>query len=241
MKKVLIWSRRLLALLLVLLGAAWIFADASQWLLRWRAEGMLADIQSLKVNQSTSAQGQSLLRKWSHWGEIQTYCREGTCQHFVILRHILPTILQGNPDRNAINCLPILIDFIGLRSAGVGAGFSEENGVVTEKGFSEMVHVPVRDWYLRGDAYVPDLVVSANEVHKFGDHEEYYVRPSQPFRLARYMKGPYGVIVKFKPEESTSEQAALMNFQFSCITQLVPCRSERDILPEGWQLLQEKY
>ncbi len=227
---------------MLLISVAWILGEASQWMFRWRAERMLAGVQSLKVNQSSSAEGQSLLLKWSHLGEVQTYCHDDACSHFVIVRHVLPKILQGNSDENTNNSLPMLIDLIGLRSAVVGAGFSEKYGVVTEKGFSEDVYLPVRNWFARGGAYVPDLVVSANEVSKFHDfEEEYYVGPSHPFRMAHYMKGPYGVIVKFKPDETMPEQAALMNFQFSCITQFFPCRSEREILPEGWQLLQEKY
>jgi len=242
MKIVLLWFRRLVAAVLLLLGAAWIFAEGLQWLLRWRAEKLLADVQSLQVNHSTSAEVQALLNKWSRWGETQTSCREDTCEYFLTMRHFLPTVLRGNADEEANNWLPMLTDLIGLRSAIAGAGFSAEHGVVTAKGFSLMVHLPVRDWFLRGGAYVPDLAVSSSEVSKFRDYEDkYYVRQSHPSRMARSMKGPYGMLINFKPEESAAEKAALMNFQFSCLTQFFPCRSEREILPEGWQMLEERY
>jgi hypothetical protein len=97
-------------------------------------------------------------------------------------------MLQGNPDKKVPRWLPTVIDIIGLRSAAVGAGFTEEHGVVTEKGFSVEVGLPVREWFNRGGAYVPELAVSADEVSKFRDIEEkFYVRPSHPSRIARYM------------------------------------------------------
>jgi hypothetical protein len=55
------------------------------------------------------------------------------------------------------------------------------------------------------------------------------------------MKGPYGVMVRFKPDESPAEQAALMDFHLSCITKFFHCHSEREILSEGWQMLDERY
>lgn len=103
-----------------------------------------------------------------------------------------------------------------------------------------MVGIPVRNWYLRGGAYVPELAVSSNEVSGFHDFEkEAYSQPSYPFRIARRMKGPYGVIVKFTQDESTVEQAALMDFRFDCMTRLIPCKDESEILAEGSKLLHE--
>jgi hypothetical protein len=203
---------------------------------------MLVAVKSLKVGQTTSAEAQSLFRKWGRWGEIQTYCREDTCQYFVRIWHILPAVFRADPEEKGRYWLPTVIDRVGLRSAAVGAGFTEERGVVTAKEFWEEVGLPVREWYVRGGAYVSDLVVSADEVSKFrDDEEEIYLRPSHPFRIARNMKGPYGVMVKFKPDEAPAEKAALMDFHFSCITKFSPCHSEREILPEGWQMLDVRY
>jgi hypothetical protein len=241
MKNILIWSRWAVVATILLLGSAWAFEYVAQWLLRLHGQTMLADIRSLKVGQSTSADAHRLLRKWGRWGEIQTSCHGDTCQHLVVARHTLPSMVHGNPYEGANNSLPMLIDLTGLRSAAVSAGFSEQNGVVTEKGFSEDVDLPARDWYVREGAYVPDLLVSANAVSKFRDYErESYVGASHPSRIARSMKGPWGLIVKFIPDESSSEQSALMDFRFSCITQFFPCQSEREVLPEGWQMVRQQ-
>ncbi|MGD0096558.1 MAG: hypothetical protein ABSB60_08685 [Terracidiphilus sp.] len=49
------------------------------------------------------------------------------------------------------------------------------------------------------------------------------------------------MMVKFKTDEILAEKSALMEFQFLCITQLFPCRSEREILPADWLMLDARY
>jgi hypothetical protein len=44
----------------------------------------------------------------------------------------------------------------------------------------------------------------------------------------------------FAIDEDPREQALLMDFRFTCITQIRPCRDVADILPEGWRTLQEE-
>jgi hypothetical protein len=112
-----------------------------------------------------------------------------------------------------------------------------EHGIVTRKWFLEQVRLPVRVWYLRDGAYVPDLAVSSRESTQLPNIKG-YPRPD-PYRMARNMRGPYGVVVWFMPQEESDEKAALMNFRFSCITRFSPCLREDEILPEGWRILQE--
>jgi hypothetical protein len=149
-------------------------------------------------------------------------------------------MLRGDPSDGALNLLPRTVDHLGLRSEGVGIGLTTEHGVVTRREFGEIVGLPVEDWYLRDGAYVPELDVWSGEAVKFRDFDQRYVSPAHPFRIVRNQKGPYGVLVAFRPEESSSEQSALMNFQFSCLTQFSSCRSECDILREGWQMLKDQ-
>jgi len=240
MKKILIWARRFLFALLLLLGAAWVFAEASQWLLRYRAQKLFTDIRTIEVNRSSSTEAEAILSKWSRYGTTISNCDGDLCRSSLIIRHLVPAVLRGVPGEEAWNLLPRLVDHLGLRNEGVGIGFTTEHGIVTRKEFGEMVALPVEDWYIRDHAYVPDLDVWTGEAAKFHDYELRRVSTSHPFRMVRNQKGPYGVLVTFKPEEDPSEKAALMNFQFSCMTQFFPCRSEREILPEGWQMLQEQ-
>ena len=121
-----------------------------------------------------------------------------------------------------------------------GAGVNTENGVIVQRSYAEEVQLPVRDWYLRGGAYVPSLAVSAGENDRFRSPRDLEnINPSHPFRNAWRYKGPYGLGVAFTTQETKSERDRLMDFRFSCITQFVPCGNEREILPEGAPLLVE--
>lgn len=150
-------------------------------------------------------------------------------------------MFRGDPNEESKSWLLTTMDHIGLRSAQVGGGFNLEHGVVTQKWFSEEVSLPVREWFVSGGAYVPTIASTSIEAAGFNETDLQRVNPSHSSRIAHDIKSGFGLIVKFKPDETIPEQAALMDFHFSCITKFFPCRSERDILPEGWQLLQEKY
>jgi hypothetical protein len=199
---------------------------------------MLADVQSIQVGVSSEASAQSILHKWGRWGEIQTYCSSGECQTFVVLRSILPSALNGFDHPEGKNRLPRLMDNLGLRSAVVGAGFWCKNGVVTREGFSEDVTLPVRDFFARGSAYVPELVVSSTEEIAFRDFEQIHARPEHPSWFARTMKGPYGRILTFTSQDDPAHLRALMDFRFSCITRFSPCHDESEILAEAADVLQ---
>lgn len=242
MREVSRWFRRIMTTLLCFLCVAWVFAEASQWFLRWEAQRLLGDLKSIQVGSTTLAEARHTFAKWRRWGTIQTGCHEGNesnCYFWVTFPHRWPQILRGSPDEGAHNWLARIIGRMGLRSSAVGAGVIADHGIVTRKSYLEEVDLPVRDWYLRGGAYVPTLSVSSEEFLRFSEHERDLAPPAHPTRFARRFKGPYGLGVYFTEEEAEPERANLMDFRFSCITQFFPCTNERDILPSGADLLDE--
>jgi hypothetical protein len=231
-------SRQISFVILLLLCVVWVQAEVSQWLLRRRAEHLLADVRSLNVNRSGWPEAQVVIQKWSRYAVPTGSCTATACTYRVDLLQVLPRMLIGYPDPGVKNWLPRIVDRTGLRSAAARAGFTVEHGVVTSKWFAEQVALPVRTWNLRGGAYVPDLAVSSGEFLGFRVSEA--GPPLHPYRQVRNWKGPYGVTVQFLPQEDSSERALLMDFQFACITQFSPCLNEGDILPEAWRNLQEQ-
>ncbi len=160
-----IWLRRSLLTSLCLLAAAWIFAESSQWLFRRRAERLLTDLKSIEVG-GNSADAQAILQKWHDRAEIERDCfgtERTTCHFGVYLRHQLPQVLRGDPEGEIRNRFQQIVGALGLRSSNVGTRVRTENGIVTRKWFAEEVDLPIRDWYLRGGAYVPTLTVDSDE------------------------------------------------------------------------------
>ncbi len=233
------WIRRTMAVLLCLVALTWAYEEASQWLLRWRGEQLLAQLKRLQVG-SSSATAEAFISTWSKRGTPWQTCdgvQGQTCHWSVRISHILPSALRGDSDRAHQKWLARLTDHTGLRSSVIVADMRIENGLIIQKSFAEIVELPIRDWYVRGGAYVPDLAVGSTENTASSPYSDEHIDQAHPFRYARRLKGPYGLSVVFTPSESPSEREKLMNFRFSCITNFIPCNNEREILPEGARLL----
>jgi len=228
--------RQILLFLLVLLAAAWVSGEGYQWLLRWRAERLLADVRSLEVNRSGWPDAQKMMKKWGQWSVPTASCTAESCTYQINVAQTMLPILGGTPHKGAKNWLPKMMGHLGLRSAAARAGFTVQHGVITEKWFGEQVTLPIQDWDLSA-GYVPYLSASSRASSKFHDHLR---DPDQVFpnRLVRLY--PHGLNATFAIDEDPSEQALLMDFPFTCITQIHPCRDVADILPEGWRTLQQE-
>ena len=226
--------RQVLLALLFILCVVWAFGEAAQRLLRWHGEKLLADIIALQVDHSSGADAQQVMEKWSQWATARPGCTTDDCTAQIALVQTLPSILVAEP--GAHNWLPSLADHICLRSAAARAGFTVEHGVVTTKWFGEQTTLPVRD--LGSSAgYTPYLSVSSAETSHFREIVGDSKLP-HPNRMAQHLKGY--LQISFSPDEDPAERSALMDFSFSCITQLRPCATEAEILPEAARMLQQR-
>ena len=116
------------------------------------------------------------------------------------------------------------------------AGFTVQQDVLTSNWFGEQVTVPLRDWG-PSEAYVPYLSVSAREAALLhppsaGSGE------AHPMRLIHH-EG-LQLEFSFSSQEPAAIRSAFYNFRLACITRLRPCETPGDMLPEGWQILQQK-
>lgn len=85
------WSRRIAAGLLLLCLVAWLWAEADQWLLRRRAEHLLADIQSIQVGKTTDAEAWRIMEKWGRWNQhYGDRCKQSDCSYNFRMTHLLP-------------------------------------------------------------------------------------------------------------------------------------------------------
>ena len=230
--------RRTLPFVVLVILAVWASSYYSQWAVRWRAEHLLSDIHSLNVNQSKWSDAQVLMNKWSGYGTSAGNCTADLCNYRITFVQSLPQMLVGYPDQGVHNWLPRIVGHLGLRSAAVRGGFTVQHGVVTAKWFAEQVSLPVGAWGQPDGGYIPDIAVSSGEYPAFPNVNTGLAL--HPYRRARDWKGPYGVTVYFLLQEEPAEQAALMDFQLTCITRFHPCLNEGDILPEARRLLQEE-
>jgi hypothetical protein len=211
-----------------LLVAVLVFAatvKTQQYLLRSRAEQLLADIRSLDVRKSSFEEAQQVHNRWKRWAEDEGSCDLKRCQFRILLTE------SPRPVQMVAYHLRL-----GGRPAGVWASVQIQDGYVMGKSFSVGVLVPPYtdrsgNWgryTLIGDAYS----VRSREM----------LGPSSP-RHPEYSVGkPSGcdgpcleVHAKFTPYADPADVRHLMQFDFSCLTRWVhPCRKEADIMPVAW-------
>ena len=73
----------LAALAVVLLAFAAV--QFQQWLLRWRAERLMADMHQIRLYQSTWADAQRLMHRWGAWGHYDGSCTAAECRYEIDL------------------------------------------------------------------------------------------------------------------------------------------------------------
>jgi hypothetical protein len=228
------WSVCVLLVFLVLLVALWVGAIAQQWWARRDGQKLLGTIRTIAVGRTTEAEIKPLLDKWRASDGSEPYCDEQGCQYR--LDHIshLPGFLIGNEDESARNWLPRLADHLGIRRSRVLVEVTVRNGVVTGKSFAMEVGLPVRVWFDREGACVPELTVSSEETVRLPDYDERFRAFHQ---VVRSLKGELGIVITF--DNDVPAERDLLNFHFQCMTQFSPCLSENELLPGSVQLLQK--
>src|SRR5271165_4251045 len=79
MNKGIVWCRRLLFAVLFVLVVAWVETLGAQWILRTRAQNLLADVRSFDINHSRWADAQQRIAKWGRWGATVGDCNAESC------------------------------------------------------------------------------------------------------------------------------------------------------------------
>src|SRR4051812_1745853 len=85
------WKRALnrsaaLAVLLAFIG--WSVVEIRQWLFRYKAQALLADINSLDVNRGTWSDARNLMSRWGRWGSWYGNCGPESCSYSIRICHL---------------------------------------------------------------------------------------------------------------------------------------------------------
>jgi len=248
------WRRILFALTLAFVVSL-LSLEASQWLIRMRAEALLADIKSLELNRSSWSDAERLMNRWGEWGGWYGNCTAEDCSYDIAIYH-LRFVYPGFVFEEGPHLGVRALELVGLRSASVSARFHVVHGVVTNKGFRMDVALPVSRWispesgfWLKdevGSAYWPSLDASFFEGAKLRqtNYAQLEEHPNRSFIQRRIL-----LEASFTPEESLEEQAALIDFHFNCLTRWTACtnrgelllRAEEEFEAEGRELAHDHF
>jgi len=214
------------ALLATLLLAGAIRLD--QYVLRWRAERLQADIKSLELRKSTYADARRLEHRWFDNAQ-EKVCRPSWCDLRIFLNNTSAQHLQFLLDHPAIVAV---YHALGGRVAGASAFIEVRGDVLWGKGIG--VGIETLETQSDGSPVQYELEGSVGtESHRWirARHPEYEI--GGPNACTSCVAG----WVRFSPFADPRDVARLTDLNFACITRWPQCTKQEDILPTAWKEL----
>jgi hypothetical protein len=230
------WLRRVVLAMLLIVCALWLTAYAREWLLRRRAERLLADIQALQVHQSTWLDAQRLITRWGAWGSYEGSCTSTKCDYSIGMSDSIPweyhfpwefegSVWEGS------HRFARMVDRLGLRASFIRTYFRVSKGVVTSKSFDAWILTPARYWDDPNSKVPGQLSAGVLEGPRlFGILTDTYYGDVDSV-AGLYTNG--GIFISSTPEEPVGHRQALMTFHLGCIDRWTPCLSQEELVPNG--------
>lgn len=199
-----------------------------QYVLRRRAERLLADVQSLRVRQATFDQAQEVFAHWRSWGSYDLPCSRENC-HFSIALDDLGRMPGTQAWYEWAFCL---YRSVGSRLAAARASIWVRDGVVSRVSFELEVYVyPFVDASGRTVSY--PLIGRLRGVSRLEPDAFSYGQSHPEYKIG----GPSGctscvmIWFTYSPYAPAADLRRAGEPNFACITAWRPCRTKGDIMP----------
>jgi hypothetical protein len=197
---------------------------------RQRAERLMADFQTVKLNETPWPDAQRLMSRWGRFGGYKGDCNASFCRYSVILESPMTGIVA-----------PLFV-ILGGRSATVRTTFVVQDGIVVRKS-AVFIYDVAPATYPR-DGY--SLIATSRAASRLTDYRNWpLVGSNQLVEHPHYVVTRPGgcsfclmANVTFTPDTPLAEMRQLTTFNLGCLTRLLPCRYLEDIYPaaEEWHL-----
>ena len=249
------WVRlfRIAALaVLAIVFSLFAFVRIQQYVLRWRAERLLADIREIQMGKSTWADAQRLMHRWGNWGRWQGACNPVDCEYQIAMEdvsHALPisfwtesgfeTRVEGHEyARWQLRSYSIL----GGRVSQVYATFHVKKDIVWTKSYT--VLTSRNSWErgaydeLVGDAEGTTHFTPQDDFPLLAQHPEYSIRAAGPCEGCHDGACTICEMIRasFTPFVDTGVVTQLFDFNLSCISSWHECEEPREIIPSAWRI-----
>jgi len=209
-----------------------------QYVLRFRAEQLLKDVQRLQNGTTTFEETERILDSWNpRYDHAKTWCRAAKCAVQVKIgdfanNHEVFFAKYGLVRR--------IYSLMGGRLAMAGADVTVEKGTIVNHEYGVMVFVFPSE--ISGpDAYGYTLIgqLEFGESTPFGPRED-TLHPTYNIGWPSGCEICIAIHVNLKPGASAADVERLSQVNFSCLTRwLQPCRDKSDILPAAWAQAQK--
>lgn len=224
-----------------------------QYVLRWRAEQLLADIRQIQMGKSTWADAQRLMHRWGKWGRWEGSCDARSCDYQIAMQdasNALPTFFFTQTDlqlrsekRDYSRWQLRLYSILGGRVAQVYAEIRIKNGIIWTKAYT--VQTP-RDSHEMG---TDDLLIGTAEGTTHLNPDDWPIPSNHPefqIRAAGPCEGCNGgcticelIQTRVTPFADPGAMSQLFEFNLACISSWRECEEPREIMPSAWRLFRQ--
>lgn len=198
-----------------------------RYVLRHRAEMLLVDMQSITLRQTTFGDVQPILLRWRRWGKYDGACSRTRCTFDISLSGFDTPLNQFLFDHMSF------LDFathLGEAPTEIRARFTVLDDVVWSKAIRFGIETPV--WSSDGKRGADLVSGAAESVSKLDPNlwgQHWRLHPDYSIHGPDNM--PNVVQLRFTPFAKPQEISRLMVLNFACLTRLVPCRTQNEIMP----------
>jgi hypothetical protein len=230
--------------LAVVAGLA-VFVQVQQHILRWRAERLLADMRELQSHKSTWADAQKIMTRWGAWGSYEGHCTAGQCNYYIHVQGSGSAFIQSLHEE--IPLLKLLqCPFVLMGGGGdwVDATLRVKDGIVAESKYDIFLVVPFspRNYseFPAGYALVGIASQSADGFDPYSFRADRLLHPEYWIGVTGGCEGCIKFMTEFTPLAGREKIRELTDFNLSCITRLMPCTTEADLMPTAWKQYKEE-
>ncbi|MGB8260496.1 MAG: hypothetical protein WCE75_09100 [Terracidiphilus sp.] len=240
---------------LVLVLAAFAAVQASQWLLRWRAERLMREMHQIRLYQSTWADAERLMHEWGAWGHYDGTCTAADCRYVIELTDVQWSDRQTSHsawvDWLMLHDRLDLLSRLGGRRAKAFGAFTVHTGAIWRESMGVAISVP-RWQDTEKPIYEKTLWARADSRQKLrnardnpwvlGDDEQLAEHPYYKMgRPGGCKVNCQAAVVTFSTRAPTEEIEQLSSYDLSCLTRYFACQTLEEILPAArpWRLYHE--
>lgn len=224
-------TRAIAISLCTLLLTALTWVQYKDHIIRRRSERLLADFQSVRLNQTTWQEAQALMQRWDTLGHAHGPCSSTDCAYDITVTG-WPSLLPNGAATPWLyrfgGRFPILLQFVGMRFSVLELRFLIEDGLVRRTRLHIMAET-------EDAGYMSALLVTAKsyatlnglEDHDAPDNvgadEGLGIHPDFIVGSDGFCTGCETISLAYTPHIAPDELARLTSFNISCFTRMLPC------------------
>jgi len=195
----------------------------------------------LQSHRSTWADAQKIMTRWGAWGSYEGSCTAEKCEYYIHIQDSLSTFIQDHSERTPLLNL-LAYPLVLVRESGnwVEARLRIKDNFVTESRYDIFLVVPFPTARERSGGYSLVGIASQtiNGFDPYSFREDRLLHPEYWIGAPGGCEGCIKLMTEFTPLAGREKIHELTDFDLSCLTRLLPCTKESDLMPSAWRQYQ---